>query len=347
MPPTIDTDNQKPETPERPQAPEIVKAPTYPDLPEIDIRPAAPLAKITPDQEPAPVRITKPSISKAPTISMPTISPGSSQPAAPTQAPVPSEPTKGSFVRVRTPDEIAAGATRGSGYLKSQFSDRVRTGIQQESNWRKNTVIESLKKEFHEYVLDEAQILNFPDPPAQSARPATPPVKSTVPVTRTTPQAPTAAQKAVQAAGASAQKAGTQFKSELGGRWNKGFSALGAYDEFTRRRDQPMLKRLTGGAIVGASELLGTAAGAAAGGLTSPVTGPVGPVVGGIYGATKGYETGQAISDRLLGSPGAEAEGDVTKAIGKVAEPVGRAIGKGIEKAKASPLFKQDDQSYL
>ena len=344
IPPMVSTDDQKPKTPEKPPAPEADKTSAYPDLPEIDVEPTAPMAKLDLTQEPAPAKTTEPPVSKAPTITMPTISPGMARTAATTQVPgptVPAEPEKGSFVRVRTPAEIAAGATQGSGYLRSRFSDRVRTGTPQESKSRKNPVIESLKKEFQEYVLDEAQVLNFPRTPVQSTVSAAPPAKSTPPAPRTTAQAP------APTPAATAQKAGTQFKSELGSRWNKGFSALGAYDEFTRRRDQPMLKRLAGGAIVGAGELLGTAAGAAAGGLTSPVTGPVGPVVGGIYGATKGYETGQAISDRLLGSPGAEAEGDVTKAIGKVAAPVGSAIGKGIEKAKASPLFKRDDQSYL
>lgn len=213
-------------------------------------------------------------------------------------------------------------------------------------------LLESLKNEYKDFVDEAAEVVPFPKKaPATMTPTAAPTAVATKPV----PAAPGVASKVAGAARTGAQAAGTQFKSELGSRLNKGFAGLGAYDEYTRRRGQPEWKRIAGAAVTGASEYVGgalggvagTAAGALAGGPAAPVTAPVGGVTGGIYGATKGYEVGQKAADYLLGSPGEEAVGDVSKKAAELAEPVGRAIGRGIGRAKASPAFSRDDQSYI
>ena len=341
-----------------PTRPRVAAVGGYPDLPEIDVAPEPPFAKLDLTEPPAgrapSSAATAPSYRSGDTYQP---SPGAydwSRTAAPA-APM-AEPPRGSFVRTRTPDEIARGATQGTGYLRSRYADRVRTGIQPESRSRQGRVIESIKQEFEQFVLDEAQVLNFPKKPAAPAPMAAPQVKTTSTAARPqsqattapTPAPATAAQKVQQAAAAKAQQTGKQFKGELGGRWNRGFSALSGYDEYTRRRagGQSVGTSLAGAGIVAGSELLGTAGGAALGSVV-PIPGAT--LAGGIYGATKGYEAGRSIGDRLLGSPGEEAEGEVTKAIGKVAEPVGAAVGKAAAKLKAAPPpgFRSDDQSYF
>jgi hypothetical protein len=273
-----------------------------------------------------------------PTVSYPRVKPavdsggiGTREPEtmAPSAA-APSPEKKGSYVRVRTPQDFLKGGTTFSGALQSRFGGPVRTGV-----------LEHLKEEYRDFINEQAQVIPITKKTAAGTAPsAAGPAASSVqaPATKPVTRAP-----------------GAQLKGELRNPWNRGIAALGAYDEYTRRRGQPEWKRLAGAAMTGAGEYLGAAGGATvgtvggalAGGPAAPLTAPAGGIAGGVYGAVKGYEAGQKLGDRLLGSPGEEAVGDVSKKAAELAEPVGRAIGRGISGLKRAPGFTRDDQSYI
>lgn len=191
--------------------------------------------------------------------------------------------------------------------------------------------LNNLKNEYREFINEAAAAA-----PASARRydPNKPLDVSDATITSTTTSAPRTATAAGATTGTAqkiGQKAGEFSRhtaADLKNPWSRGFGALSGYDEWTRRRDQPLWKKAAGAALVGGTEMVSSALGTAAGAMT-PV--PGGAFVGGTAAGYGGYKAGQAAADYLLGSPGEDAEGDVSKALGKAFGAAGKVVGKGIK----------------